>query len=298
MPLSIKYASLKTASASTTEMHLIGTANDMFGVHLGDNGVSSNDLYLTQPGNWQEILDMVGQARPDPIPSESYDAQFLEFTRLVTKAVNEQDVMRKIFPLIEGSCNYDTSGHHEFSNLEDLTNGNIAKASPDVYDGADYREVDEEILKELSTFIKPLKNTKTPVLPNFFAEIKGPKAAGATAEQQARYDGAIGSRAIHALRSIAIENPGTVYDNNAYTITAIYHSKTIELNAHRPIEPSVPGGPTRYKMSIIGRYSLDITPASFRDGVIAFRNAREWAKKKRDEFIAEANTRKRNVAGT
>lgn len=279
-------------------MHPIGTADTTFGQHLQDNLVFSNDNYLTQPGNWQEILDMIGQARPDPIPSESYDAQFLKFSLLVEKAGNEQDVMRKIFPMIEGSCDYDTSGHHEFSNLEDLTDGSIAKASPDLYDGADSCEVDKEILNELSTFIKPLKRGKTPVVPNFFAEIKSPSAGKAIAEQQARYDGAIGSRAIHALRSIAVEDPNTVYDNNAYTITAIYFSEIIQLNAHRPVEPSVPGGPTRYKMSLIRSYSLNEGPASFRDGVIAFRNAREWAKRKRDEFIAEANISKnRNVDG-
>ena len=57
-------------------------------------------------------------------------------------------------------------------------------------------------------------------------EVKGPDGSGAVAKRQACYDGAVGARGIHALRSFGVKDPKTVYDNNAYTITSAYHSAT------------------------------------------------------------------------
>lgn len=46
--------------------------------------------------------------------------------------------------------------------------GTIVKVSPDIYDGADLDKIDEGILTELGTFIKPLAARKTPAVPKFF----------------------------------------------------------------------------------------------------------------------------------
>lgn len=54
-------------------------------------------------------------------------------------------------------------------------------------------------------------------------EVKGPDGSGAVAKRQACYDGAVGARGIHALRSFGVEDSKTVYDNHAYTITTAYH---------------------------------------------------------------------------
>lgn len=57
-----------------------------------------------------------------------------------------------------------------FQNLDDLTQGNIVKVQPDIYDGADSDELDKEIYSELRSFVKPLvAGKKSPVMvPNFF----------------------------------------------------------------------------------------------------------------------------------
>ena len=65
-------------------------------------------------------------------------------------------------------------------------------------------------------------------------------------KRQALYDGALGARGIHELRSYV--DPETAYDNNAYTITSTYHG-----------------------------------------GTGALRNARDWAKEKREELMIAAN---------
>lgn len=40
---------------------LTGTYDAMFGQHLIDHGVYPNDVYDTQPQNWEEILGMMEQ---------------------------------------------------------------------------------------------------------------------------------------------------------------------------------------------------------------------------------------------
>lgn len=44
-------------------------------------------------------------------------------------------------------------------------------------------------------------------------------------------------------------------------------------------------------MTLIDAFNMRISPDSFRSGVTAIRNAREWAKIKRAESIAAANVR-------
>lgn len=261
----------------------------MLGQHLHDNGIHSVVGRNPKPRNLDEIKDMVQQPRPI---SASYQAQFEAFLDVISEVSCGRDVVRRIYPLIAGDNDICSAKGCRFSNLEKLTDGSIAKVSPDYYDGADPSNVDQEILAELSTFVKPLAKKDTPVYPNFFVELKGRKYEFSKAEQRARYSGAIGSRAIHRLRSFAIAEAGIVFDGNAYTITAIYHLETLRLYAHHPVKPSVPGGPITYQMTLIGHFAMNGDLDSFRRGVIAFRNSREWAQNKRSELIAAATTRK------
>lgn len=153
---------------------------------------------------------------------------------------------------------------------------------------------------ELHPFIKPLAGKETPVVPNFFGVFMSSESRPHEAEQQARYAGAIGARALHKLRSFAIEDPEILYNNEAYTITAICDAQAgiIKLYAHRPIKPLVHGGSMEYRMTLARSSCMDESPDTFRQGVTAFRNAREWAMKKGNECIAAANAKAHNTATT
>lgn len=59
-----------------------------------------------------------------------------------------------------------------------------------------------------------------------------------------------------------------------------------------------PGGSEEYHMTLVEGFDISGSPNSFRRGVAAFRNAREWVMKKRNEFIAAANARMQNMAPT
>ena len=58
------------------------------------------------------------------------------------KVQTKNDVMREIFPLIAGSSKSYSSRNHTFGNLADLTDNNIVKLQPDIYDGADASNLD------------------------------------------------------------------------------------------------------------------------------------------------------------
>jgi hypothetical protein len=53
---------------------------------------------------------------------------------------------------------------------------------------------------EINHLIIPTSNTRRPVAPNFFLEAKDPEGGAGVAKWQAGYGGAIGARAMHALR--------------------------------------------------------------------------------------------------
>lgn len=105
------------------------------------------------------------------------------------------------------------------------------------------------MLAGLDSFIRLLQEKKTPVVPKIFAEFRY-MLGSLVAEPQARCADAIVARAIHKLRKFAVGDPEIVYDNNAYTIIAFYEG-FLRLYARRPIQPTVPGGSTEYRMTLI-----------------------------------------------
>ncbi|KAK3169511.1 hypothetical protein OEA41_008895 [Lepraria neglecta] len=145
--------------------------------------------------------------------------------------------MSKAFPIIAGTADIPSQENLYFGNLKHLTDGSITKAKLDFYNGARPAELNTQVREQLSEYIEP-------------TEAKGPDGSAPVCELQAMYDGALGARGIHELRSYV--DPETAYDNNAYTITSTYHD-------------------------------------TFRQGASALRNARDWAKEKREELMIAAN---------
>ncbi|MCJ1346844.1 hypothetical protein MMC31_005062 [Peltigera leucophlebia] len=149
--------------------------------------VYPNDTHVTKPQKWDEILGMMEQPRP-VIPLASYDEQYQAFCRAVTESDLKSDVMKSIFPLIAGHSRYPSAGGHSFQNMNDLTNGNIVKVQPEIYDGVDSSTLDPELFTKLRPFIK-LQVKRTPVVPNFFGVFQSPGSR--EIEEVARYSGAI-----------------------------------------------------------------------------------------------------------
>ena len=125
--------------------------------------------------------------------------------------------------------------------------------------------------------------------PNFFLAAKGPDGSLAVAGRQACYDGALGARGMHSLQSYRQDEP--VYDNIASTITSIYYGGNLKMYTSHVAQPRSPEGRLEYHMTQLRSFAMTNTADTFRQGARAYRNGREWAEKKREEAIKQANER-------
>lgn len=162
-------------------------------------------------------------------------------------------------------------------------------STPDLYYGARREQLNRQVRDELSDQIIPSTQHDLPIVPNFFLALKGPDGSIAVAGRQASYDGALGARAMHSLQSYGQDE--SVYDNNAYTITPIYHGGHLKIYTSHPAQPNGSGSRPEYYMTQLRSFAMTNTADTFRQGATAFRNARDWTKEQRDKAIDQANKR-------
>ncbi|KAK5651101.1 hypothetical protein OQA88_13283 [Cercophora sp. LCS_1] len=272
--------------------------DDDFEQHLLDYDVYpegyeyANDRQTPEPGNMDEARLELLAPRASLSPSHFPESAFRDFKRK-NNTKSEGTVMRNVILIIAGNTNIPNEGNLPFTNFESLTGGLTVNAVPDFFDGAPPGHVDKSVREDLSQMIVPTKHTNVPVAPNFFLEAKAPRGGADVAQRQACYDGAHGARAMHSLQSYGKEEP--VYDGNAYANSSTYHAGTgtLQLYAHHITAPTDPEGRPEYHMSQIDAYALTGSRKGFVEGATAFRNARDLARRHRDEFIQDANARAR-----
>lgn len=288
-----------TAKTTTSKTKKTSPYDRNFGQNLVDNSIYPDDYDFpdgrspSRPNNENEILDKLRQPRPSLSPSQFSENKFRTFKQTNSRALNEDVVIGAVFPVIQGDARIPSARNMVFGNLEPLIHGNFVDAKPDSYDGAHPAQIDRRIREVLGPYIIPSTHQQAPALPNFFTEIKGPDGNGAVAKLQACYDGAIGARGIRKLEAFEMENAETVYDNSAHTITSTYHSATgtLQMYAIYPTQSTNDENLTEYYMTQLGGWALTGSSEQFRQGASAFRNARDWAKEKRNMLIATANGR-------
>lgn len=113
-----------------------------------------------------------------------------------------------------------------FNNLIPLTDGTITQPKPDIYYGARPKELSRPIRDALGHYIMPSTIQGKPLAPNFFIEVKGPNGSAAVATRQVRYDGAIGSRAIHSLQNYEEKLQYDGQGNGPWRMTSIQLPET------------------------------------------------------------------------
>jgi len=291
-----------TGKTTTSKTKKTSPYDPNFEQNLIDNGIYPDDYDFPdgreppRPNNANEILDRLGRPRPSLSPSQFSTREFRTFKQTNSRALNEDAVMGEVFPVIQGSARVPSAKNLVFGNLEPLTRGNLVDAKPDFYDGARPAQIDLRIREELGSYITPATQGQAPALPNFFTEAKGPDGSAAVAKRQACFDGALGARGIHRLRSFDAD-PTLAYDNNAYTITSTYNDGTLKLYTTHPTRASNVEDSPEYHMTQLRGWLLTDTPETFRQGVCAFRNARDWANTQRHELIAAANSRVTDIPG-
>jgi hypothetical protein len=242
-----------------------------------------------KPKNWKEIQQRMIQPRPSLSLFRFSDEAFEAFMDKTTDAQSEAAVMTNTFSIIQGDSDIPSEIKRTFGNLTPLTDGSIVNAQPDFYYGARPQQLNPQIRKELNSYIVPSANQSVLIVPNNFTEGEDPGCTAEVVKRQSCYDGALGARVMQHLQSYG--QPEPVYDNNAYTIISSYSDGQLRMYTTHPTQPANPGDPPKYHMNQLNAWGLTGNPETFRQGATAFRNLRDWAKEKRDEFIEAANVR-------
>src|SRR6266516_2323288 len=120
-----------------------------------------------EPNNLEEINQILAEPRPSLSPSRFSNGDFQDFKRKNIRAKDEDDVMH-LFPEIAGNAKIPSRKKKWFGNIEHLTDGSIARATPDFYDGSRPEKLDLQVREKLWKYILPSADTSEPILPNFF----------------------------------------------------------------------------------------------------------------------------------
>jgi hypothetical protein len=98
----------------------------------------------------------------------------------------------------------------------------------------------------------------------------------------------LGGRGIQCLLSYGQEE--LAYDKKIKAVSSTYYSGQLKIYAHHIKQPNGPGTQAIYCMNQVRSYAMTDSPSSLKAGLTGFRNAVDWADKKRDEAISHANT--------
>ena len=101
------------------------------------------------------------------------------------------------------------------------------------------------------------------------------------------HNGAAGARGMLHLQNYDSATP--VYDGNAYTISSTYLDGQLKMYATHPGPLANGAGEPQYYITQLGAYAMTHSLDTFRQGASAYRNGREWTRRQRDAFIANAN---------
>ncbi|OAA49667.1 hypothetical protein NOR_01590 [Metarhizium rileyi] len=286
-----------STASRTTSTKSTGPYDRAFQQHLIDHNILPhgyeypNGRLPQEPDNIDEIRRTLAQSRRSLSPSKFSNEDFRKFERADAQAYKERDITTNVIPIIQGDIRHIKciAGEIPFTNLEHLTDGTLVPGNPNLYFGARPEQLKKTIRQELSNYIQPSTQHDLPITPNYLLQAKGPDGSLSVATRQASYDGALGARAIHCLQSY--RQTERQYNNNAYTITSIYHGGTLKMYTSHPIRPPVAGGRPGFVMTQIKAWCMTGDADTFRQGAAAFRNGRDWAKRERDKVIDEANKR-------
>ncbi|KAH6973666.1 hypothetical protein BKA56DRAFT_592253 [Ilyonectria sp. MPI-CAGE-AT-0026] len=106
---------------------------------------------------------------------------------------------------------------------------------------------------------------------------------------------AIGARAMHSLQNYREAEP--IYDGNIYTYSLAYIGGMLEVYGHHMTALTPDSKGPEYHMTLLDVIPMHVSYETYVKGVTAFRNARDMAKKHRDNFVKIANSRASQAEG-
>lgn len=286
-------------SASTEDEEKTNAYDTNFEKMLADRGITQPDPDH-EPVNKNEWLVGLAQERSSNSVETISDDYFREFQRVVKQAHVETKVMKFIYPYLRGDARVDNAHigqqNRVCANWEKLTDEKLVIPQPDLFDGINELSY-PQLRSELPKSIVPADNN-SPSLPNLFAEFKSPKGTSGCAERQACYDGALGARGIHRARNYGMEPGEEMYDNKAYTISFTYVGGTLAAFLHFISKRRDPADDLQYKMHLLDGWHLRGNMDQLKKGITAFRNARDMARRIREEVARIASAKVKQIMPT
>ncbi|KAH7316668.1 hypothetical protein B0I35DRAFT_409844 [Stachybotrys elegans] len=261
--------------------------NRNFDLHLTLHDI--HPTWKSRKPDLEEIKATLAVPRPSLSPSRFSEGEFESFCYRNDQAEDEDSVVANVLPAILGQsqANLHCARNTVFANLEPLTDGTVIAPKPDIYYGAYPDQLAKSTRNELAGHIMPSTMEDKPMAPNFFLEVEGLDGNPAVATRQARYDGAVGSRAMHSLQNYGTEKPQ--YDGKVYTFSSVYHGGMLQLCAHYVTAPTTEGGRPEYHMIRIRGFAMTDSRDTFVEGAGALRNMLDLAERYRSDFIQAAN---------
>jgi hypothetical protein len=214
---SAKSASTQPTSATTkSKKSTVYSRN--FDQHLTDHDIHAT--YSSEKPDLKYIEKELAVLRLELSPTQFPDGAFERFQEASARAKGEENVQANVMPIILGpdQASHPSTRDTLFGNLQPLTDGTIAPPRPDLYYRARPEHLHRSVRNELEQYLIPSSMYDKPMVPNCFVEVKGPDSSAAVAARQARYNGAVGSRAMHRLQNYGREQPQ--YDGQAYTFSS------------------------------------------------------------------------------
>ena len=262
------------------------------GVYVPDYRFS-NGRDAPEPTNLEDMIEALSTRRASISSDEALQSMRKEFVAC-SAGHSEAYWKQTALPLLKGNKQgFVSDSDVTMTNFDPLIKYDaVVRLKPDIYDGAASENVNPIVLEKLNNLIVPTRFDCKLVCPNFFMEVKRPEGVSAVLRRQAMHAGALGARAMHSLQNYGQRVP--TYDDQAHTISVTFQEGRLLFFAHH-VTPGVEGGIPEYFMTLIDSFEMS-NRRDFPKGVIAFRNARDWAKSTRDKLIEEAN--KRASSGT
>ena len=225
------------------------------------------------------------------------EADFEKVRHMLKMPRSESKLMKALLSVLQLDDTIPSEQEQRFNNLQPLTEVLLTCATPDFFDGAFAAQIHPGVREKLGKVIQPSTRPELPFVPNFFLEVKRLLGGdGGVLGRQALHNGALGARAMHELRSFGIPDSDRTY-GRADTITAAFiQGSSLKFYSMHYGAPDQESGISDKYMYLLAGHSLDDSYESFLAGATAFRNAREWAKERRDDAIAAANKRANEMA--
>ena len=276
---------------------MVGTHDPDFRPKMEAAGIHVHESFgpHPKPDNLHDIQEKLKRSN---FASDTSVKRWQRYCTAEEKMGNEATTTVKIIRYLEPDEDGIPFGETEFdllfTNLKPMYDG-APPGKPDMYDGAEVRDVDGRINRDFSKTVIPTTDAGKPCVPNCFVEIKGPRGITIVVEDQACFDGAVGARGMHELRKYLYGNEAL--DNKAYSFAATYEGGKqgililYTVHPFRRVDRSYKEDEMEYNMSKIKGYMLTESLEDFVAGVNALQNMRDMARKIRTDLVKAVKVR-------